>query len=403
MQSRLVHGSLTITVANAFSKILALCFIAIAGRLLGPQEYGSLALILSIGAIASTVPATAFPQALLWRIGKVTNHSSRGTLFITASIGTLVLAILCSFLVLLLPNIPWFFVAIVLADCVTYLFLNFQQGLLNYRQVALFSISRNMIKLLLLVIFWSEIVDYDLKYFNVVMIYLLAPLLAIIGLEILFPSEVSFKPNIDYSLLKELGSYGLPIAGSAIALAILMQGDVILLEYFHGKAPTGRYYAARQLFFPVMLFPVAFRGLLVPAISGNRLSNDEWRKLLPIAMSIAAFVAVITGFFGPLLIEVVYGSEFEVEQSLTLTICAAAWILSSRGILESTILGRGYSSKPLFANLLSVFVALIIYVWLIPVNGIDGAGQALLIASIFSFMSTTVVFVFLENEDRNGA
>ena len=157
MLARIMHGSAAIATANGFSKLFALGFIVIAGRLLGPQEYGRLALILSLGMIASTVPATAFPQALLWRIGAVGARRSRGAVLIAASAGTAVLAILAVLLVLVLPDIPRLVAAIVLADCITYLFLNFQQGLLNYRQVALFSIGRNLAKLLLLSLLWLGI------------------------------------------------------------------------------------------------------------------------------------------------------------------------------------------------------------------------------------------------------
>ena len=102
MLMRLVRGSAAIAAANGFSKLFALGFIVIAGRLLGPQEYGRLALILSLGAIASTIPATAFPQALLWRIGSVDGRRSRGAVLIATSAGTAVLAILAVLLVLML-------------------------------------------------------------------------------------------------------------------------------------------------------------------------------------------------------------------------------------------------------------------------------------------------------------
>ena len=166
-------------------------------------------------------------------------------------------------------------------------------------------------------------------------------------------------------------------------------------EAFHGEAVTGNYYAARQLFLPVMLLPVAARGLLVPAISGDRLSQDDWRKLATIILGAAAFVAVVAGLAGPLLIETMYGPGFEVEQSLTLTICAAAWVLSVRGIIEAVLLGRGYSVRAMMANGTAGVTALATYLWIIPANGTDGAAQALLLASTVALVTTTVAFATL--------
>jgi O-antigen/teichoic acid export membrane protein len=394
--AHLIRGSVTIATANGFSKLLALVFIVVAGRLLGPQEYGRLALILSLGVIASTVPATAFPQALLWRIGSVDDRQSRGAVLMAATIGTIALAILVV-LMLALLNIPWLVSVIVLADCATYLFRNLQQGILNYRQVALFSTGRNLAKLLLLLSLWFGIPGYEWNHSHIVIIYLLAPLLVIAILEILFPSGIPLQ-TIDDSLFKELSAYGMPIAGSAVALSVVMQGDIVLLEYFHGEMVTGKYYAVRQLFLPVMLLPVAARGLLVPAISGNHLSQDGWRKLTAIILGVAAFVAIITGLGGPLLIETVYGPGFKVNQSLTLTVCAAAWVLSARGIIEAVLLGRGYSTRALMANATAGVIALATYLWIIPTNGTDGASEALLLASIVALVTMIVAFATLGRE-----
>jgi O-antigen/teichoic acid export membrane protein len=349
--------------------------------------------------IASTVPATAFPQALLWRLGSVNDRNSRGSVMIAASAGTVVLAILAVLFVMALPEISWLVAVIVLADCATYLFLNLQQGLLNYRQVALFSIGRNMAKLLLLSLLWFGIPDYDWKYSHIVFIYLLSPLIVIAVLELLAPSSISFQTKIiEGTLIRELGAYGVPIAGSAVALAVLMRGDIVMLEYFHGEVVTGNYYAAKQLFLPVMLLPLTVRGLLVPAISGERLSKNDWWKLATIVLGIAAFVAAVVGLAGPLLIEAVYGSGFEVEQSMTLYICAAAWVLSARGIIEAVILGHGKSLRTLLANITAGVISLVIYLWFIPMNGASGAAQALFLTSVVALMVTTVAFVTMGKE-----
>ena len=173
-----------------------------------------------------------------------------------------------------------------------------------------------------------------------------------------------------------------------------------MLEYFHGEVVTGNYYAAKQLFLPVMLLPVAARGLLVPAISGNRLSKDDWWKLATIILGVAAFVAAVAGLAGPLLVEYAYGPSFEVTQSLTLTICSAAWILSARGIIDAVLLGRGYSVLVMMANTIAGVTAVVIYLWFVPTNGINGAAQALLLASVVALITTAVAFVTLRKEDR---
>ena len=109
--------------------------------------------------------------------------------------------------------------------------------------------------------------------------------------------------------------------------------------------------------------------------------------------SFAALIATIVGLIGPQLIEMVYGSSFEVGQGLTLKICASAWVLSFRGILDSFLLGRGHSTRALLANTTSSFVAFTAYFFIIPTNGVVGASDSLFFASLFALFATTVAFI----------
>ena len=401
MFKRFIHGSVAIGTANGLSKFFALGFVIIAGRLLGPQGYGNLALIISIGTLISTIPATAFPQALLWRLGSVDNDQLRGKVFVSGTFGTIILLLFVAIIVMLIPSIPWLVLIIVFADTSTYLFLNIHQGLLNYQKVALFSLTRNLSKLLLVFIMWIGITNYEWNYSHIVIIYLLAPMLVITILEIFLPTSISFKhAKVDRNLLRDLGLYGIPIAGSSLAIAVIMRGDIILLEYFSGETVTGNYYAARQLFLPIMLFPAALKSLLVPVISGKHLLKEEWTNSANIVLIISAFVAIFVGLSGPILVEIVYGPSFKVEQSLTLMISASAWILSVRGIFEAFLLGHGHSKRAFIANSIAALLSFLLYLKFIPTHGAEGAAQALLFASIIAFI--TMGFSFMTSEDSKN-
>jgi len=396
MFKRFMRGSLSIATSNGFSKLFAIGFVIIAGRLLGPQAYGNLAFILSIGAIISTIPAIIFPQALLWRLGFIDDDNSRGEVVVSGITGTIIILLLISIIVIIIPNIPWLVLIIVIADTLTYLFINIHQGLLNYKKVAFFSLTRNLFKFSLVLVLWFGSNNYEWNYSHVVLIYLLAPMLVITTLEIFLPTSIINDLKFDCNLLRQLGLYGLPIAGSSIAITVLMRGDVVLLEYFDGETVTGNYYAAKQLFIPIMLFPVALKGLLVPIISGKHLLKDEWSKSIKIVLSISAFLAIFAGFSGPFLVEKIYGPSFQVDQSLTLMISVSAWILSVRSIIEAILLGNGYSLRTFVANLCAAFFSLFLYLNFISAYGSEGAAQALLLSSIFALIAMILSFISSE-------
>jgi len=402
--SHLLRGTASIAAANGVSKLFALVFMVMVGRLLGPQELGRLGLVLSLGLIAATLPATGFPQALLWKLGLARSDDEREWALAAAMAGTGLLAALagavmallviiqglaaslwfcdddgCSLLTLrigLSPRMAMLVGAIVLADCATYLFTNLHLGLLHHRQVALFSAGRNLIKLLLLLPF--AVLAPDLDHGGVVIIYLLAPLLTLAAVEFALPSGIRWRPSaFRRPVFKEMGLYGLPLIFSAVAMAVLMRGDVVALDHWHGAHATGSYYAAKLLLLPVLLLPVAARGLLVPALASGDLDRRGWRRLALLVLGGAGVVAVVVGVTGPELVEMLYGAEFEVARPLTLTIAAAAWLLAARELAAARLMGADRPGLLLAADTVAMVAALAGYWQLVPHHAADGAAGAM--------------------------
>lgn len=407
--SRLLRGTASIAAANGVSKLLALAFMVLAARLLGPSEFGKLALVLSLGLIAATLPATGFPQALLWKLGSAKSDEERERALAAAVAGTGLLAaavgMVMALLVLIRGLAAWLWFcddggchlftlelgltsptallvgAIVLADSTTYLFLNLHLGLLHHRQVALFSAGRNLTKLLLLLPL--AVLAPDIDHGGVVGVYLLAPLLTLAAVEFALPSGVRRRPSaFRRPVFKEMGLYGLPLIFSAVAMAVLMRGDVVALNHWHGTHATGSYYAAKQLLLPVLLLPVAARGLLVPALAGGELDRRGWRRLALLVLGGAGAIAVVVGVAGPELVTLLYGNEFEVAQQLTLTVAAAAWLLAARELAAARLMGAGRPGLLLVADTVAVVVALAGYWWLVPDHAADGAAGAMALGTL---------------------
>lgn len=354
-----------------------------AGRLLGVEKFGELALILSLGMLASTLPATGFPQALLWKIGG--GKERLENTFFASLIGVLALMIIAFIPILLIAGLPNLVLLIILADSATYLYLNLQMGLLDYKKVAKFSSARNIIKMVILGILWAAFPDMEWEASVIVIIYLFAPFITILCLEIKMLRINQFTlPEFDEELFKELRNYALPLIGSAATLAILLQGDVVFLEHYHGEKETGPYFAAKRLLIPILLLPVAARGLLIPSLSGSRIATAQLKKLIIYVMGFSAIAAASVGLAGPWFLELLYGDEFSVDVRLTLIIAGAAFILAGHELVTAILLGHGHSLKVFITHLFTMVVALTLFQALIPEGNAEEAGLALLIGSIFA-------------------
>ena len=150
MIKKLIKGTSVIAISNFLGKVFAFFTLSLIARSLGPQEFGQMAVILSVASIFSTFSATCFPQSLLWRMNDSSNPRSKKDVFSTSFFSIFFTILISSLFIYWITNDFIIIFIILVADSVYYLFMNLHLSQTNYNYVSIINILRSLIKFILI-------------------------------------------------------------------------------------------------------------------------------------------------------------------------------------------------------------------------------------------------------------
>ena len=402
-----------IAVANGVSKALALAFIALAARLLTLEEFGQLAVIMALGALLSGLVSTGLPQALMWSLGRATGEArstgsdprtAKGSLtqpdeFLTcAVIGTAILTIAVVILLGLVVTtgvatgqswgwLPLLAAAVVVADAVHFLYLSLLQGRLRPGKIAVYSILRNGLKVSLLaglagmVAVGGETANPGVA--GVVFFFAVAPVSALVAVEIWRPEGLLLRREVmDRRTMLVLVRYAIPIIISSLAYLVMTTGDLLLVSFHGTETEVALYSASKNMMIAVLLLPVAARNLLIPTVAAEAHSRRGLYKIWMAVWGLALLAAMMLIAAGPRLVELLFGSDFDVPDRLMVLLPLAALAMGLSALLGGYWLGKGHPGVVALIDWVAALVALGLYLWLIPEKGAEGAAWGLLGGSL---------------------
>ena len=205
-----------------------------------------------------------------------------------------------------------------------------------------------------------------------------------------------FKKRANFSLIKEIFSYGLQVIFYVFAGVVILNTDTLMLTYFKTLNEVALYNVAAPTARALWLFPISLTLVLFPISAKLWQRKNEvlskgislvykWSLILiiPLALVAFSFPKIIINFF--------FGSAY-LEASLVLKILAIAAIAYTFAAINSSIfIGIG---KALTTNAIAWLAAIINFIanlFLIPKFSILGAA----IASLFSFLIMCFLSIFL--------
>lgn len=187
---------------------------------------------------------------------------------------------------------------------------------------------------------------------------------------------------------------------SSSVSAALLHGSTLAVGAVLGPAAAGLYAIVRQVSEAVAKPAKLLSPVVLPAFSATRRDAAEGpgvlvaRALSAGGLAMAAIVAVVALAGEPFLLAV-FGAEALAAKGLLLLAATAAAVMLWGFALEPALLAAGRADTALFLSLSAALVYALMLAWLLPTEGLFGAGIALLAHAALLFLGRLVAVCFV--------
>ena len=210
-------------------------------------------------------------------------------------------------------------------------------------------------------------------------IFLLASILNfILARSFLKDHRGKFFTNIDGSLARKVFNESKYLCLAILFVWIYFRIDSVLIFFFLGKEETGLYVAAFKLIESLALILASIRGALFPAISREFLANpNELHQIrlngVRILLLITIPISVITVMLAPQLIQIIFGSNFEISAPVLQILAAPFLFLVLNEFIIYLLLAVNETKSVIKIAITGVIFCIIANCLIIPRMGIMGA------------------------------
>lgn len=203
------------------------------------------------------------------------------------------------------------------------------QGLQQFSALSAVQITQALLRLLI----GALLVWLGWGAFGAMLSLPLASAVALIVGWLLLDSVVKRKTAVHHQVdLREMFRYSTYTAAGLIGYALLINMDAILVRRLFDPVMAGNYSAAITLGKVIQFFPVAIIMILFPKAARRQAAHQGAGNILLLAMGIVGLVcggiALIYGLFPEPIVNLVLGSEYQVE-GLVLGLVGLAMLLLS--------------------------------------------------------------------------
>lgn len=313
-------GSLIMIGGSMFANVINYVYHLIMGRLMGPEDYGTLASLYSVLYIVSVIP-TSTSVAIVKFISSqkstkeinILYSNIRKIYFKIALILSLVLGLLTPLIASFL-NINDYF-SVLMISAVLFLSLNTLvnqaslQGMLNFIGLVGPNIVSASIKFLLGVL---------LVYIGFSVVGAMFAVVLGVGLAYFLSSYLAKKrfkiiKNGKYDI-KDFYQYSQPVLFQALSFTSLFTTDVLLVKHFLSPFDAGLY-AALSILGKIIYFAAQpLTQVMFPIISGKKTKGEKYDHFFYLSfaatITLSVFVVLFYYFFPKLAIGIPYGQKY---------------------------------------------------------------------------------------------
>jgi O-antigen/teichoic acid export membrane protein len=406
---KLTKGSLIYGIGNAINSFLQLLLLPLFTTYLIPKEYGILSTLTIFSVLISSVFSFGFGTSigLVYFDKKDSNHRAK-TIW-TSAIILLIISLLVFFLGFLfthqIDSLLFkekqnnnFILLSLLSACliiieIPFIFrLQFEEKQIKFVTINLIFILLNLgLKILFVIVLkmnvlgmlWSEVISRSITLF----IYLI--------------SIQSFTPIlIQFSIIKDLFKFGLPMLPSFLSIYLIQQGNIYLLQYFYNLSLVGIYSTGYMLGYSIVIITSAISTAWFPYFMSFIDNKDEAKfvfgKMTTYYVRVLGSISLLYYVIAkPLVIVFMAQSYYKAYEVIGYT--ATAYFFST---IFNLLLPPSYYRKniliPAICQMAGAVMFLISAFFLIPKFGLFGSAISLIIG--YSLIS---ILLFIANKRMN--
>ena len=211
--------------------------------------------------------------------------------------------------------------------------------------------------------------------------------------------HVSFRFNLNGSVLWQMLRLGCVYALALFSLALNYRIDVALLSAWSTANAVGIYSVATNIgellwYLPGVLVPLIFSR---SANAGGTGYFEDLARIVRYGFPISCLLAVLFGIAGLYLIPVFYGFEFCASSHALIFLLPGLVAMIPIKILNADLAGQGDPSLALYTMMPGALINVVLNYFLIPPLGASGAA----IASTISYFSASFIFLRGYTRKRN--
>jgi O-antigen/teichoic acid export membrane protein len=198
---------------------------------------------------------------------------------------------------------------------------------------------------------------------------------------------------IKRSYIENALQFGVPLVPHAIGGMLIAMADRFMISNILDVASTGIYMVALQIGLVLNLMNDAlnraYSAMLIEALK----IGDPDRDVKIVRATYAYFLALLIfgialGLFAPSILRFLVGAKFQAAASVVIFITIGQAISGMYYMVATYVFYAGRTANLAVITLASGLLNVAISYWLLKTRGLEGAGQAFLIAQAFLFLGT---------------
>jgi O-antigen/teichoic acid export membrane protein len=402
LSRRTIGNATALTVGTAAETALQLIFLVIAGRELGPQEFGFYGVVLSVLTFALVTVQFGLPSIAVREIAQrpvEEEHVFAAAFRIRAGLAALFfVAALIAGLLVPLPAVHrwavWLMFAYLLFVPFDLSFL-FDAHLISRWDVP-GKLAGRVTSVALLVSLWlskGKLTVADVGICSSVLMLVNV----VVGWRIAKGLRLSLRPFAATRQTGPLARMSLPILWSNVLTTTFTQGYTILVRTFSGTLETGFYALGNRLMMPVLVVKGTLYRLLLPILSETGTNREAMvyrlERVLPSLALIFMPSSVLLIVAAEVLIVPVFGQAYAGAVRPFQISVGALFFSGMASAFGTTLVAAGDARTPTIGLTVGTALSLALCWLLIPRHGAVGAAWAAIVGDVASCLYALPAFL----------
>lgn len=381
IDKNLIKASSFVGFSSVISQILGTLFVIILARFYSVNDYGYISYVMNIGGIAVAIVAAGFPSGLVRFISRHLGEKQKIEEYfsniLTITVGLLFIVV-SSIIAIYGFNID--IISIVIGLSIVNIYLAIVRGFIDYKKIALFNISLNFIKVMILYIL-CYVLNIESTSLTIIL-YAFGGWAAILIIETVYPKNIKYTlSSISTSTMKEVTIYAVPIMISMFAYTVISNLPIIIIKEFYDYELVGIYATALTITTIFNFIPSAIATITMPTISNLESRKEKNNKEIKNYTTQSLKIVLLTGIviyaliliFGKDLIELIFTEKYSQSYQILLILSVGSIAGGFRNVFCSLWEGIGIPIISTYDIIVASLTCSILGYLFIPLMGPIGA------------------------------